>query len=451
MLNKGQVIKPDLREQYICWDHGEGCYLLDKHGARYLDAAAGVGVMALGYGVADFGRALHEQSDRLPYVHGMRFTSAAAQELAELVRHWAGPRFEWSFFCCGGSEAVDSALKIARQHFLEKGLPAKSRFVGRWQSFHGNTLGAQAVGGHIARRKAQLPLLMMWPHIVPPTCYRCPFGLSLETCGTACAYDLERTIRSEGAESIAAFIAEPIVGAAGGAPVPPPEYFPIVREICDRYDVLFIADEVITGWGRTGRRFGIEHWGVVPDLIVTAKAISAGYAPLGAVLVHDRVMQAFLAGSSRIEHNFTYAANPMSCRAGVVALTLMDQAGVVENAAARGVQLMKRLEACRDFPFVGDVRGKGLLVGIEFVANRSSKAPFPPEVRLHQWANRIALDNRLIVYPGGGTADGILGDHILLMPPLVIGEQDVDILADRLLTTFERLGKELRAAGVAFG
>lgn len=444
MAREPRLIKPDLTAHYISFERGEGCFLIDSDGKRYLDAASGVGVMALGYGVAAFGEALKEQADALPFVHSMRFANSTVQRLAERVSEWTPEGLRSSFFCCGGSEAVESALKIVRQYFLECGLPERYRFIGRWQSFHGNTLAAQSIGGHILRRKAQLPLLTMWPHIPAPNCYRCPFALSPESCGTECARELERVIRMEGADSIAGFIAEPIVGAAGGAPVPPREYFPIVREICDRYGVVFIADEVITGWGRTGKRFGVEHWGVVPDVIVTAKGISCGYAPLGAVIVHDRIMEAFLSNSGHVEHNFTFAGNPMSCRAGLVALDLMERHRVVENANLRGAQLRERLQALRSFSFVGDVRGKGLLIGIEFVEDPATKKPFPVDLQVNRWVNRIALEQGLIVYPGAGTADGLTGDHILLMPPLVISEPETELLADKLTAVMRQFERELR-------
>jgi adenosylmethionine-8-amino-7-oxononanoate aminotransferase len=282
---------------------------------------------------------------------------------------------------------------------------------------------------------------------VAPNCYRCPFSLAPEDCGIECACELERVIRMEGAESIAGFIAEPIVGAAGGAPVPPDGYFSMIRDICNRYDVVFIADEVITGWGRTGKRFGIEHWDVIPDVIVAAKGISSGYAPLGAVVLHDRIVNAFLSNSGHVEHNFTFAGNPLSCRAGLVALELMERQAVTENAAARGAQLLERLEPLRSLRFVGDVRGKGLLVGIEFVEDQATKRPFPVEYQVNQWVSRIALELGLVVYPGGGTADGLTGDHILLMPPLVISPDETDLLADKLTMTLRQFEKELRSRG----
>jgi len=438
------VVKVNLKSHFLHFERGEGCYTFDDHGKRYLDAAAGVGVVTLGYGIPEFGKALKEQADLIPYIHGMRFSNSTVEQLADKITSWTPDGVDYSFFCSGGSEAMESALKITRQYFLERGLPQKNRFIGRWQSFHGNTLATQSVGGHILRRKPHLPMLINWPHIIQCNCYRCPYQLFPDKCALPCAHDLERVVKVEGAETIAGFIAEPIVGAAGGAPVPPPGYFKVIREICDRHDILFIADEVITGWGRTGTRFGIEHWDVIPDVIVTAKGLSSGYAPLGAAIFHQRIMDVFEHGSGIIDHNFTYAGNPLACRAGLVALDLYEKYDVVENARVRGADLMGRLDRFRSLPFIGDIRGKGLLVGIEFVKDQASKEPFSPGLHVHQWINRIALENGLIVYPCNGTADGLVGDHILLMPPLIISSSEINELIEKLASTFTQFSKELK-------
>ncbi len=435
---KGHVIQPDLLHEYLCLVKGEGIYVFDKDGKRYLDAASGVGVMALGYARQDLSAALADQSLAIPYVHGMRFSNQAAQLLASRLAEFAPDSLNWCFFASGGSEAVESALKISRQYFLQKGNPQKSRFIGRWQSFHGNTIATQSVGGHLGRRQPHQPMLINWPHIPPVYCYRCPFGLTYPNCEIKCAQALEREILWQGPETIAAFIAEPIVGAAAGAITPPPEYFPLIRQICDKYDVLLIADEVITGFGRTGKNFGIEHFGVTPDLIVAAKGISSGYAPLGAVVASDAVMAAFTQGSGYVDHNFTYAGNPLACRVGAEVLQIFKQENIVERARQRGEYLFSQLERLYQFPFVGDIRGKGLLAGIELVQDKPSKEPFAREFHAYQKINTLALEEGLIVYPGGGTANGYVGDHILLMPPLIITNDEIDQLVDRLEKVFSR-------------
>ncbi|MCL4562291.1 MAG: aspartate aminotransferase family protein [Chloroflexi bacterium] len=438
----GHIIQPDIIHEFLCLERGEGIYVYDKAGRKYMDAAAGVGVMALGYARKELADVLADQAMTIPYVHAMRFANQPSNDLANQIAEFAPEPLNWSFFASGGSEAMESALKIARQYFLQRGKPEKSRFIGRWQSFHGNTIATQSVGGHLGRRAPHQPMLINWPHIPPAYCYRCPFGLSYPNCDIQCAQALEREICWQGPETIAAFVAEPIVGAAGGATVPAPEYFPLVRQICDKYDVLFIADEVITGFGRTGKNFGIEHFGVTPDMIVTAKGISSGYAPLGALIVSDPVMAAFQTGSGKVDHNFTFAGNPLACRVGSEVLRLIEKEKLVEKAAARGKQLFAGLENFYRFPFVGDVRGKGLLAGIELVQNKEKKTPFPLEFHAYQKINELALDEGLIVYPGGGTADGYIGDHFLLMPPLIISEEEVDqllTLLERVLTRFGAL------------
>jgi adenosylmethionine-8-amino-7-oxononanoate aminotransferase len=434
---RGHIIQPDLLHDFICLEKGEGIYVYDTAGKKYLDAASGVGVMALGYGRGDLAASLAQQANTLPYVHGMRFSNKPALELANQLAKFAPEPLNWSFFSSGGSEAMESALKITRQYFLQRGLPEKSRFIGRWQSFHGNTLAAQSVGGHIGRRAPHQPMLKEWPHIPPAYCYRCPFGLKYPDCGVQCAQALEREIKWQGPGTIAAFVAEPIVGAAGGATVPPPEYFPMIQEICKKYDVVLIADEVFTGFGRTGKNFAVEHFGVVPDMIVCAKGISGGYAPLGAVIVSDRIMEAFQAGTGTVDHNFTFAGNPLACRVGSEVLRIFEKENIVEQAEKRGKQLFNSLEALSRFSFVGDIRGKGLMAGIELVKDKSTREPFPVEFHAYQQINRLALEEGLILYPGGGTVDGYLGDHVLIIPPLVISEEEVDRMVGLLERVFE--------------
>jgi adenosylmethionine-8-amino-7-oxononanoate aminotransferase len=392
----------------------------------------------LGYGRLELGKALADQANQIPFVHGMRFSNPAAKELADRLSTFAPQSINWFFFTSGGSEAVESALKIARQYFLQIGKPEKSRFIGRWQSFHGNTLATQSIGGHVGRRKPHLPLLKDWPHIPPVYCYRCPYSLKYPECGILCAHALEKEILWQGAETIAGFIAEPIVGAAGGAIVPPPEYFPIIRQICDKYDVLFIADEVFTGFGRTGKNFAIDHWGIIPDMITSAKGISSGYAPLGCLMVTDAVMSAFQKGSGSVDHNFTYAGNPLACHVGSEVMKIIVAERLVQKAAERGEQLLAGLKSLEHYPSIGDIRGRGLMMGIELVKNKKTKEPFSLGFHAHQKINQIALEEGLIIYPSSGTVDGTNGDHFLLVPPLIITEAEVKILITLLDRVFER-------------
>lgn len=434
----GHVIQPDVNKNYVCLTKGEGIYVFDDSGKKYLDAASGVGVVGVGYGRRELGKALADQAGLIPFVHGMRFSNQPAKELADRLATFAPPSMNWSFFTSGGSEAVESALKIARQYFLQIGKPEKSRFIGRWQSFHGNTLTTQSVGGHIGRRKPHLPLLKDWPHIPPVYCYRCPYEHKYPECGILCARALEKEILWQGPETIAAFIAEPIVGAAGGAIVPPPGYFPLIRQICDKYDILFIADEVFTGFGRTGKNFGIDHWKIIPDMITCAKGISSGYAPLGCLLVKDQIMSAFQKGTGAVDHNFTYAGNPLACRVGTEVMRIIVEEKLVQKAAERGNQLFSRLASLGHYPSIGDIRGRGLMAGIELVKDKKTKETYPVEFHAYQKINQIALDEGLIIYPSSGTADGIRGDHFLIIPPLIITETEVETLVDLLDRVFER-------------
>jgi adenosylmethionine-8-amino-7-oxononanoate aminotransferase len=305
--------------------------------------------------------------------------------------------------------------------------------VSRWQAYHGNTIGALSMSGRTQWFRDFRPYVLDFPHIAPCHCYRCPFDLTYPGCGVRCATDLERVIRQEGAESIAAFIAEPIVGTSGAAMTPPAEYFRIVREICDRHDILFIADEVITGFGRTGRPFAIEHWGVVPDMLLVGKGISSGYAPLGGVLLHERVVQAFRETGANPFLPFTFAGNPLSCAAGLAVADYAEKHGLFARAAAMGQVLFGALERLRRSPMVGEIRGMGLLAGIELVADRRDKRPFPPEAGIGRRVAAAAFARGLILLAGQpGLVEGLAGDHLLLAPPYVITKEQIESVVEIL-------------------
>jgi adenosylmethionine-8-amino-7-oxononanoate aminotransferase len=338
-------------------------------------------------------------------------------------------------FVSGGSEANESAIKLARAYFIERNLPDKWKVIGRWNSYHGNTLGALSAGGHRSRRAPYLPMLLNFPHIPAAYCYRCPLELQYPSCGVACARTLEKTILEEGPETVAAFIAEPLVGAAAAAITPPPEYFGIIREICDKYDILFIADEVMTGVGRTGENFAIEHWGVVPDILVTAKGITGGYAPLGAVVVRDKIFEAFLppGGSGQFIHGFTYSGHPLSCAVANTVLQIWEEGDLTRNAAELGPVLLHGLEEIQArHQMVGDVRGIGFMLGMEFVQDRATKEPFPAALKVARQVSNAALEEGLVVYPGTGSVDGERGDHLLITPPLIITRPQIQELLHKL-------------------
>jgi adenosylmethionine-8-amino-7-oxononanoate aminotransferase len=439
--SKGKLLPRDLTRNYPRIVRGEGANIYDDTGKRYLDAIAGIAVVNIGHGRAQVAEVLAAQAQTISYVQSGIFDNEPVNELAERVGRFTPAGLNNAYFVSGGSEANETAIKLARQYHVERGEGERYLVISRWQSYHGGTLGALSLSGITARREKYAPLLLDFPHIVEANCYRCPFDLSYPACGIRCAHELENGIKHAGARNISAFIAEPIVGAAAGATTPPPEYFPIIRDICDRYGILFIADEVITGFGRTGKNFGIEHWGVTPDIITAAKGLSGGYSSLGAVIAHDRVREVFAKAGVGFVHGYTMVGNPLAASAGVVVLDIIEQEKLVERVASLEAGFFRRGRAMLRHPSVGDVRGRGLLMGIELVKNQTTKQPFPPTLRVNARLAALCLQHGLVIYPGGGTADGVNGDHFLLCPPFTITEPELDELfnlLDAALTDLER-------------
>ncbi len=333
---------------------------------------------------------------------------------------------------------------MARQYQVERGKSEKYKVVSRWTSYHGNTLGALALSGHTGRRRYYLPLIQHTPHIQPAYCYRCPFERSPEKCDLECALDLEKTILYEGPDSVSAFIAEPIVGATAGALVPKDGYCQKVREICDRYDVLFIADEVMTGIGRTGKNFGIDHWGVAPDMIVAAKGLSSGYTPISAVIVREEIYKTIKEGTGAFIHGHTSSQNPLSCAIACAVIDYLFKYDLVSRSAKMGEYLIHSLQSLKKHDIVGDVRGRGLFAGIEFVKDKKRKDPFDPRLKLNTLISNRGFEKGLITYPGGGGADGIRGDHLLLAPPFIITEEQIEKMVSILDETFSEIFREIR-------
>lgn len=444
---------------YPVVSHGQGVYLYDREGKRYLDASGGPVVVNIGHGVPEVAEAIAEQARRVGYVSSYQFTSEAQIELAELVIGLAPPGMDKAYFVSGGSEAVEVAIKMVRHYHLARGQPERTKMIGRWQSYHGASFGALSVSGHVSRREDYLPYLLNFPHIHAPFCSRCPLGLSYPQCRQQCAEDLERTIRQEGAHSIAAFFAEPFLGNSAGAVVPPPEYYPRIREICDAYGILLVIDEVMTGFGRTGRNFGIDHWAVVPDIITTGKGISSGYAPLGAVLLHEKVMRGLMAGDPPRGFTragsllgYTYSGHPVSCAAGVAVQRYLQRHQLIERSAKLGEYLFERMGAAlRDAPMVGDVRGKGLFMGIELVEDRQARRPFPRSLDAAGTVAAALFERGIIVMAGHGGIDGVLGDHFVISPPFVITESEIDWLAREVRACLDEQWRALRAGAAGQG
>lgn len=417
---------------------GEGPYLFDETGKRYLDACGGAIVSALGHSVPEIVDALKAQLDRVEFAHTSQFTNPCQEELASLLAERAPGGLNHVYFVSGGSEAVESAMKMARAYWVQMGRPDKWMVIGREQSYHGNTLGALAAGGNRWRRALYEPMLFKAPRAAACYCYRCPYDEEPNTCSLACANDLERAILEAGPENVAAFIAEPIVGATAGALVPPDNYFRRIREICDKYDVLLIADEVMTGLGRCGTWFAIRQFGIVPDMICLAKGLAAGFVPIGATLVHDRIVDTFHSRRNIFQHGHTYMGHPLAAAAGVAVIRYMEKHKLVERSRKLGEELMARLrKALGDHPNVGDIRGRGLFIGIEFVADRDTKAPFEPEFAFHRLLGETAFRNGLIVYAMGGTIDGRRGDHVLIAPPFIITRAQLGRIVDLLAKSID--------------
>jgi adenosylmethionine-8-amino-7-oxononanoate aminotransferase len=438
-----RVFYRDWKKQYPVIDRGEGVCLHDQDGKKYIDASGGPFVVNIGHGVAEVISAIEQQARKVCFPYAGHFDSEAQMDLAKEVIQFSPTGMTRVYFVSGGSEATEVALKLVRQYHLERGEPSRVKVIGRWQGYHGATIGALSLGGHTRYRKDYLPYMLNFPHIHAPYCYRCRYGREYPSCGIICAHELERVIIDEGKESIAAFISEPVTGSSLGAVAPPPEFFPIVKEICDRYGILLVVDEVITGFGRTGKNFGIDHWGVVPDLIITGKGISSGYTALGAVIVHERVYEVFTRSRrSTFFLGYTYAGNPLSCAAGLAVLRYLRKNHLVERAAQMGAFLFRRFESLKKIPVVGDIRGKGLLLSIELV-QKSDKTPFPRSRKVAETIARKAFEKGVILLPGHGLEDGVVGDLLMLAPPFVVKEDEIDQIYSVLEPLIQEAGQVL--------
>ncbi|NJD88671.1 MAG: aspartate aminotransferase family protein [Betaproteobacteria bacterium] len=425
-----------------------GLVITDREGREYIDACGGAAVSCLGHGHPDVLSAMHAQIDRVAYAHTSFFTTEVAEELAETLVADAPAGMSHVYLVSGGSEAMEAALKMARQYFVETGEPGRSVFIGRRQSYHGNTLGALAVGGNEWRRRQFAPLLMDVARVSPCYEYRDRReDESPEAYSARLAAELEAKIAEVGPKRVIAFVAETVVGATAGAVPPTPGYFKRVREICDRHGILLIADEVMCGMGRTGTLHAIEQEGVVPDLMAIAKGLGGGYQPIGAVLVQGRIVEAFRKGSGLFQHGHTYIGHPVAAAAALAVQKVIKRDRLLEAVRARGAHFELRLhEALGAHPHVGDVRGRGLFRGVELVEDRASKRPFDPAHKVHARVKAAALERGLMVYPMGGTIDGATGDHVLLAPAFIATEADLDEIVGRLAAAIETGTASLRRA-----
>ncbi|MCC2961033.1 aspartate aminotransferase family protein [Massilia sp. IC2-278] len=428
------IIHRSLRQTPPVAVAASGVTVRDSSGKTYIDASGGAAVSSLGHAHPHVIAAMHRQIDACAYAHTAFFTTEVAEELAAKLVSKAPAGIDAVYLVSGGSEAMETALKLARQYFVEGGEPQRSVFIARRQSYHGNTLGALAVGGNEWRRKPFAPLLMNVPRVAPCYEYRDRGEhQSLDDYTAGLLDELETAIMKAGPDKVIAFVAEPVVGATGGAIPPTPGYFRGVREICDRHGILFIADEVMCGMGRTGTMFAIEQDGVAPDIIAVSKGLGAGYQPIGAVLAQGAIVERLRRGSGSFLHGHTYIGHSVAAAAALAVQEVIERDGLLQQVQRRGATLKRMLgDVFGQHPHVGDIRGRGLFVGIELVRDRASKEPFAPQRRLHAAIKNEAMARGLMVYPMGGTIDGQRGDHILLAPPFIVSASDLSEIVARL-------------------
>ena len=415
---------------------GEGCWLIDDRGRRYLDACGGAYVANLGHGVPELAEAIADQVKRVAYVNGTAFTSEPAEALAAELRTLNPKGLDFAYFLSSGSEAVEAALKLARQHWVESGKAGKHKIIARTPGYHGNTLLALSASARGHYKK------MFGPWLVPVTMIPAPYPYRCEPDSPAMTGDaLEEAILKEGADTIAAFIAEPVGGSSTGGSVPPKDYFKRVRELCDEHSILFIADEVLSGSGRTGKWAAIDHFGVTPDIMTLGKGLSGGCVPLSAMIATEKVIAPIAKGSGALKHAQTFSHSPVICAAGLAAVRHMKKNSLVQRSADMGVVLHRKLKTLSELQSIGDVRGLGLLAGIEFVADKNTKAPFPRKLKFAETFVAAAQEAGLIVWPNVGHADGENGDLVMVAPPFTIAENEIDEIVSRfkiaLATTLE--------------
>jgi adenosylmethionine-8-amino-7-oxononanoate aminotransferase len=421
-------------------ERAQGVVLWDRSGKRYLDGSGGAVVVNIGHGRGEVAAAMAAQAAAAAYVHGTQFTSAVLEDYARRLAVHAPGDCNRLYLVSGGSEANETAVKMARAYHVATGQLSRHKVIHRSVSYHGNTLATLALSGRPGLRALYEPLLPPAPEAMAPFCYHCPLGRSYPECDVKCVDDLEAVILREGPETVAAYIAEPVIGAAAGAAVPPDDYARRAREICDRHRVLYIDDEVMTGFGRTGRWFATEWSGVVPDIVTCGKGMSGGYMPVGGVLASERVVSA-LAGSARgFVHGFTFSHNPVTAAACLATLDILETEGLVERARIMGERALARLDALRAHPHVGDVRGRGLMIGVELVADTASRRPFPRAEGRAEAVGAEAFRRGLVIYPGGGGACGPDGDIVMLAPPFVVSAAELDEMAAILDGSLTALG-----------
>ena len=426
-------------------DRGEGIYMWDVTGKRYIDASSGPLVSNIGHGVKEIRDAAYAQMEKIEFAHRLKFSNPPLQKLSDLIVELSDGLVDWVHFCSGGSEATETALVMDRSYFMEKGMPGKYKVVTRRQSYHGATMGSRSMGGRTSMRKDVAPLLINMPHVEPCYCYRCPYKQDPASCALECADAFESAILREGPDTVAAILIEPIGGSTIGATVPPEGYMKRLREICDKYDVLMMVDEVMTGVGRMGKFLATQHWDVKPDIICMAKGLCSGYAPVGAVGCRDFVHEAVVRGSGGFWHGHTLASNPVAMAVGVAVLTYVKEHDLIDNAARMGEYLMEKLCGLREkYPEVGDVRGRGLMTALELVQDRKTRAPYDPKLNLTNRILACGRENGIMLYGAGHCIDGTNGDAFMISPPLSVTKEQIDEIIEYTDRVMGEVFKNLR-------
>lgn len=445
-MARSHVFYRSLKKNYPRIEKGEGVFVWDSEGKRYLDGASGCLVTNIGYGVASVADALQKEARQAGFSHGTIFTSGPQEEMARLVTEYTPAGLDYVYFVSGGTEANETAMSFAIQYHRQRGNRSKWKIIGRRLSYHGSSFATMSVAGNVQRRSLYSPLVMPFPLVPPPHCYRCYCGLSYPECKISCAVELEKTILAEGPDNIAAFLLEPVIGTSAAASVPPPEYMPMVCEICDRYDVLLIADEVLCGYGRSGRYLAMDHWDVSADMVTLGKGLGGGYTPLAAVIVHEKIYDTFKANWGKSIHGYTYQGNPVSCAAGIAVNRYLRDNDLFMRVEEKGHYLKAGLKKLAGhYPIIGDVRGIGLLLGLELVKDRETKQSYPASLSVAEQAREKAMEEGLMLYTGvGGTADIVPRDYLIVAPPFIITEEEMDLLVHGISETLDKIAASLK-------
>ncbi|MGN1401075.1 MAG: aspartate aminotransferase family protein [Bacillus sp. (in: firmicutes)] len=439
-MGHSSLIKPVLDGDYPMVSHGQGIYLYDADGKEYLDGCSGAVTANIGHGNQDVKEAMIRQAENVSFVYRSQFTSEPAERLAEMISNMTGGGQTYSFFVNSGSEATETALKIAIQYWQEKGKPRKTLILSRWISYHGITLGALSMSGFPGRRDRFSGLLNSKPSLPAPYCYRCPYGSNIQRCGLRCADELQTEINRVGKENIAAFICEPVIGAAGTAIPAPDGYLKKTKEICEQNEILFIADEVMTGIGRTGTMLGCDHDGVIPDIAALGKGLSGGYTPIAATMISEEIFSTIQKGSNSIMSGHTFSSNPLSAAVSSAVLSYIRSHNLMEQVEAKGDMLTAGMRELQEtYSIIGDIRGKGLLLGLEFVKNRETKEPFGRDMNITGALVEIARKYGLLIYPAQAGSDGVNGDGCIIAPPLTVTYTEMRELLSRLSKSISEL------------